>query len=143
MEMLHFAEEIRARFPQLQMKIATDDPDAEITLDAPEQPGLEFRLHLRLQGDELHLMAGAFWLEWFPCGDPEVQAAFREAACGLISGRYRILEHCRRGCAVKAQLQRPVGGGWETIGTWSTLGLPVPWTTTKRVIQNSALRPRV
>jgi hypothetical protein len=35
-------------------------------MEVPRQSGLAFDVILNLQGDELHLSAGAFWLEWFP-----------------------------------------------------------------------------
>jgi hypothetical protein len=57
-------------------------------------------------GDELHLTAGAFWLEWFPYTNPEFVQAYREAACGLLGGVYRIREHRGRK-PFKAELLSP------------------------------------
>ena len=68
-------------------------------------------------------------------------AGFVDAVCGLLEGRYRILEHHRGRRAVKAELQRPSVGvgarGWETITSNSWMWLPWP---SKRllVVQNAS-----
>ena len=136
--MIALLEEIRASFPTLRMELQLDHPYLDLNMDARKQPGLAFDVNLNLQGDELHLSAGSFWLEWFPCSDPEVVARYRDAVAGLLSGRYRILEHRVGDRAVKADLQCPDGDSWQTIGSWSNLWrlMPVPRTT--RVLQNAA-----
>jgi hypothetical protein len=102
----------------------------------PAQPGLRFDVELNLQNrDELHVSAGALWVEWFPCTHPAEAEAYFDAVAGLLSGRLRILEHRRGTRAVKAELQRPSGSDWETIATWATLSLPWPRKTFV-VVQN-------
>jgi len=118
-------------------------------LDIPQQEGLTVPVNLNLQGDELHMNAGAFRLEWFPCGEEFIQQRYFAAVQGFLSGRLRIREHCRDTRVIKAELQEPQGDGWRTIGTWSTVHVPWPWGKTiqiKRNAQQSArhrcLRPR-
>ena len=81
----------------------------------------------------------AFWLEWFPCTDTGVVAQYREAVTGLLSGAYRIVEHHIGNLVVKAQLQRPSAGGWQTVGKWTNLGVVLPWPRSIRVLQKEAL----
>jgi len=133
-------EEIRATFPGLKMELQLEPQNVDLSLDVRKQPGLAFDLNLNLQGDELHLGAGAFWLEWFPCTDPAIVARYREAVTGLLNGEYRILEHHIGNRVAKAQLQVPEGGDWRTIGTSSSLWTLLPWFRSKRVIQNKQVR---
>jgi len=123
------------------MALQEEHPHVDLNMDVRKQPGLSFDVNVNLQGDELHLSAGAFWLEWFPCTDPEITARYRDAVIGLLSGRYRILEHCVGKNVVRAQLQRPDNHGWQIIGTWSGLRDLFPWRRTTRVLQNSAMTP--
>lgn len=102
-------ERIQAEFPHLGMKLDYDDPNVDVSLTIPRQQGLAFDVAVNLQGDELHLNAGALWLEWFPCDRPEVATDFLDAVCGLLSGSYRIVEHHRGGRPVKAVLQNRQG----------------------------------
>jgi|KBSSwiStaDraftv2_1062776.scaffolds.fasta_scaffold1485664_1 hypothetical protein len=135
---------LRASFPQLRMDLQLEHAQLDLNMDIPEQPGLGFDVNLNLQGDELHLSTGRFWLEWFPCTKPDVREQYREAVAGVLSGRYRIVEHYLGGRAVKAQLQRPLAEGWETIGTWANLGALVPWpkrTSVRQNLKSGASRP--
>jgi hypothetical protein len=137
-EIVSLFEGFRGSFPALTMHLYLEHPHVDVLMEVPRQPDLEFDVTLNLQGDELHLSAGAFWLEWFPCTDSEVVARFQDAASGLLSGRYRILESAIGKRVVKAQLQRPDGDRWQTIGTWSNLGALLPWPRSTRVLQNRA-----
>ena len=119
------------------MDIRTEDPHVDINVDIPSQPGLGFDINLNLQGDELHISAGHFWVEWSPLDDPQKTSQYFEAVCGLISGKYRILESYHMGRAAKAELQRPEGNGWETIAAWANLWCLIPWRSSSRVLQNA------
>ena len=130
-------ERLRRAFPTLMMTLDPDPENIDLALDIPAQPGLRFDVNLNLQADELHLEAGAFAVEWFPCTDPTVADGYFDAVSGLLSGRLRILEHQRGRRVVKAELQHPVASGWETIATWARLSLP--WgQKTFNVVQNHA-----
>lgn len=99
----------------------------EVAMIFDAQPGLDFDVHLNLQNeDELHLVAGALWIEWFPCTLPEREEAFFDAASGVLSGRYRLVEEHRGATPVRALLQRPDAHGWTTVAGWSTWALPWP-----------------
>src|SRR5436309_11491651 len=124
-EVASLFEAIRLAFPQLTMQLDRHHPHVDLNMDIPRQPGLLFDVNIKLQGDELHLDTGALWLEWFPCTDPDVVAKFREAVHGVLSGAFRIVEHLRGTRAVKAELQKPAGRGWEGAGTSGRLYLPL------------------
>ena len=73
----------------------------------------------------------------FPCTKPEKVDRYFEAVSGLLSGEFRILEHWRGRRPVKAELQRPIGGGWESVATWGSVSAIVPWPKkTFKVVQN-------
>jgi len=87
-------------------------------MSIPRQPGLLFDVQLNLQNiDELHLNASALWVSWFPCTKPQIVEEYFEAVSGLLSGRFRILEHWRGTRVVRAELQRPSQEGWRTIAS--------------------------
>ena len=131
---------IRQSFPALTMHLHLEHPQVDLLMEVRKQAGLAFDVTLNLQGDELHLTAGgAFWLEWFPCTDPDVSARYHDAVIGVLSGRYRIVESAIGTRVVKARLQRPHRNGWRTTGTWSNLGSLLPWPRTTRILQNTAL----
>jgi len=127
---------IREAFPALIANVDSKHPHVQINVSIPEQPGLAFQVDLNLQGDELHLSAGAFWLEWFPCTNAAVREAYFEAVSGLLSGQLRILETLSGKRPVRAELQRPSAEGWQTLGT-THIGWAFPWRKTTRVIQNT------
>ena len=136
--MIRLFQEIRDAFPQLSMRLDHDPPNVDLNMDIPGQPGLTFDMNLNLQGDELHLNAGAFWLEWFPCTRPDVVQAYQEAVQGLLTGVYRIRERHRGARPFKAELQKPGVDGWQTIGTWYGWAWPLPRRTVEKVLQNVA-----
>jgi hypothetical protein len=136
--MIRLFEEIREAFPQLSMRLDQDPPNVDSNMDIPQQPRFAFDVNLNLQGDELHLSAGASWLEWFPCTRPDVVEAYREAVHSLLSGTYRIRERHRGGRPIKAELQKPHGSRWDTIGTWYGWAWPIPRRTVEKILQNVA-----
>jgi hypothetical protein len=95
------------------------------------EPGLAFAVNLNL----LHLSAGHFWFEWFPCTKPDVVAAYAEAVSGVLSGTFRIVEYYRWRRVVQVDLQRPAGAGWKTIATTNP-DLLFLWRTKTKVLQN-------
>jgi hypothetical protein len=137
-------ERIRAAFPALAMKLDLHPKHVDLAMDIPAQPGLSFDILLNLQNlDELCLEASAFWYEWFPCTNPKKVDAYFRAVAGLLSGQFRILEHWRGKRPIKAKLQCPSDGGWQTIAASSHL-LSIPWPKKSlRVVQNVvATQPR-
>ena len=135
--MIRLFEEIRDAFPQLSMRLDQQPANVDLSMDIPMQPGLTFDMSLSLQGDELHLSAGAFWLSWFSCTRPEVVEAYREAVHGLLGGAYRILESYHGGRAIKAELQIPAGVDWQTIGISYGWAWPFARRKSEKVLQNA------
>jgi hypothetical protein len=136
-EFMRVVETIRARFPSLRTELVAQHPHVQASLEMPAQQGLAFSVSINLQNcDELHFNVGSFWCEWFPCLEREICDRFVEAVCGFVSGAYRIVEHRRGGVALKAELQRPEGGGWQRVATWSRPHLPVSWGMSTRILQN-------
>ena len=128
---------VRLRFPTLHLAIDHDDPHVDARLEIPRQPGLDFDVSINLQNlDELHINAGALWVEWFPCGDQQVFNQFIEATTGLLSGSHRIVEYHGAGAPAKAELQRPTGSGRQKIAVWSNLRTLLPFRRMPHVLQN-------
>lgn len=116
-----------------------DGGDLEWVL--PVQPGLDHEIVLSLSNlDELHFVVGNFWIEYFPCTDTLVADVFVDAVSGFIDGRYRVLEHYRGKVCVRADLQKPEAGGWQTLSTWTRLHWPFPLSKTYKSLTNGALR---
>jgi len=131
-------EKIRAAFPTLTMNLDLRPENVELAMDILAQSGLLFCVYLNLQNrDELHLNASRLWVSWFPCTKPEKANHYVEAVCGLLSGRFRILEQWRGRRVVKAQLQSPSQDGWKPVATSADLSILLPWPRKKlRVVQN-------
>jgi len=128
---------LQTDFPNLTMRLNLASPQVDMELDIPQQKGLTDPVNLNLQGDELYMNAGGFWLEWFPCREEFIQKKYFEAVQGFLSGRLRIREHYRGVRVIKAELQEPKDNDWRTIGTWSTVHLPWPWRKTMKIKQNA------
>jgi hypothetical protein len=129
--------EIAACFPNLRM-VEEQNPNVEIAIVVPVQPGLKQQVWLCLQnGDELSLSVGHLHVEWFPCTSSARASAYFEAVTGFLSGRYRILEHYRNEKCFKAQLQAPGNGAWHTVATWQKVRLPSLRRSSVREIRNA------
>lgn len=129
-------EEINRRFPHLCTTLIQDHAHVDAMLEIHEQQGLLFAVSINLQGDELHLNAGEFRCEWFPCSKDAVVAWFLEAVCGLLAGDMRIVEYKRGDLGVRAILQRCQSGKWRRVASsFSTAGL-ILWGAKKSVLQN-------
>ena len=130
--------EIQQEFPQLRMEYQPPSAADDLCLEIPEQPGLAFPVHLAHQGEELHLAAGIFFMEWYPVYDEDVVMSYRDAVVGLLGGRYRIAEHYRAGYAADARLQRANGERWETLGFWCNLWGLLSWGRgEERILRNA------
>ncbi|MFM7887873.1 MAG: hypothetical protein ACKPCM_14560 [Pseudanabaena sp.] len=128
---------IHQQYPNLSIKERSDDP-VELSFTIPVQDGLRYEVWLCLQNnDELHFSVSNFWCSWFSCSNPSVVEDYISVICGFLSGNNRILEHLQWGRCVKAELQRPSGGAWETRGSWRTWYFPLPWGWETRVLMNA------
>ena len=55
-------------FPKLHMELNKSPVDVDLEMKIPAQEGMKFPIYMNLQNkDELHVVADAFWCEWFPC----------------------------------------------------------------------------
>lgn len=127
---------IQSVFSQLQMTLNLDPRSDDVSLDIPLQQGVSLPVKIDLLDDGLRIFVGQSVLEWCPCGEGFIQEEFLNAACGVLSGRLRVLEHYRGTRAIKAELQEPYDGGWNTVETWATFHWPFPWRITNREIWN-------
>jgi len=139
-EIVRLFEKIQSTFPHLQMNLDLHPEHLDLDMEIPRQDGLAFHVNVNLQGDELHLSAGSLWGQWFPCCEQTTSDAFFNAVCGLLSGRWRVLEHYRGDKPIKAELQQPDGHRWRTVYTWSALRLPSLRRVRKRVLRNAQSR---
>ena len=132
-------EGLRAEFPLLRIDIKPVDAYLlEITVDIPQQPGLDFDVHLNLQNDdELYLcVSDSFRCSWFPSSEPAVTERYRDAVIGVLSGRYRILEYVRRGQVIGSDLEAPTGSGWTKVATSRQGLLPFTFGAKTQALQN-------
>ncbi|USN99215.1 MAG: hypothetical protein H6810_00615 [Phycisphaeraceae bacterium] len=131
-------EKLQRSHPVLESTIR-EDPNVDLVMEWPRQPGLAFPILLGFQElDELHLCAADLWCQWFPCTDAKVVEEFVELVNGLIDGRARIVQTLHRGAIIKAELQSPTESGWRTRATWSKVNLTiVPRRTETRIVQST------
>lgn len=73
-------EELQAKYSGLSPALTVNDPNVDFLLEVRQ--GLPFDLSLYLDGDELHINAGSFWVEWFPCERQDVQDAYSKLLRG-------------------------------------------------------------
>ncbi len=128
---------ILGRFPDLR-SVEERDPSKDLNVSIPMQAGLKYEVGLGLQNrDEWFFSVEHFYLEWFPCSDSDRRTAYVDAVTEFLSGRARILESYRGARCVAADLQMAIGNGWQSIGKWSHLSLPIPWQVTVREVRNA------
>jgi hypothetical protein len=132
-------ERLRAEFPALSMEFDLQPEGVDLAVDIPVQAGLSFPVFLNLQNlDELCVQTSSLNVSWFPCTNPQNVEKYWEAVSGLLSGRFRILQHWRGKRVVKAELQQPTDEGWKTITGCSYLYSVMPWPPKRfKVVQNT------
>ena len=129
-------KQVGETFPEFAMHHGQGE-DGEPRLGIPAQAALHFEVVLYLYADALHLCADQFCGEWFPCSSWLVVEEYHDAVTGLLSGRYRIVQHSRRGKPLKAVLQRPSSPGWSTVYRHYQ-SLALPWLSAdQRILQSS------
>lgn len=105
-----------------------DEPNVELLMEIPRQPGLSFDLTVGLQNtDELNIGFEGFWSYLFPFDQKrELVSSLLD---GIVSGACRLAVHRQFGFVVKRVLERRVGDSWEP--TYHALGFGVPFIGTK------------
>jgi len=132
-------QRIQDSFPALRVNLILTPGNVDMSLEIPIQTGMAFPVNLNLQRDELHLNAGHFWAEWFPCTEDAVSENYFNSVRRLISGEYRIVETYRYGRAVGAVLEKPNGTGWIRLTSWKNFWIAFPGKSCYRVLQNKKL----
>lgn len=132
---------LQRAFPSLRIHVRLDEHNEHVQASAgiAAQDGMAFGVGFALQSDELHLDVGTtnFRMEWFPCTDPRVVAAFVAAVSGLLCGQYRVVDSAIGGYVVKSELQRATAPGrWKTEAIWASLAALIPWPRRRTIVQN-------
>lgn len=129
-------EQIETRFPNLSMRIHTEEHEVDLSMEISAQNGLGFDVHLDLQNlDELWLGVKSSFFVWFPCTKPEVVESYISTVGDVLEGRCRIVEHLRGSRLVKSEMQTPDGTAWKTIATCRSYGIPWPFQKQYRILQ--------
>lgn len=100
-----------------------DEPNVELLMELPQQPGLTFDLSVGLQnGDELNVGFAGFWSYFFPFEQKcDLVSALLDE---IVSGDCRLAVHRQFGFVVKRLLERRLGEAWQPV--YSALGFAVP-----------------
>ncbi|MFN0137441.1 MAG: hypothetical protein ACKVS9_15160 [Phycisphaerae bacterium] len=94
-----------------------NDPEVELLMRVPAQPGLSFELTLGLQnGDELNIGFEEFWSYFFPF-DEKTRRTVVDALDALVAGECRLAIHTQLGRVVKHVLERRHDGRWRSVYT--------------------------
>lgn len=105
-----------------------DEPNVELLMEVPRQPGLSFDLTVGLQNaDELNIGFEGFWSYIFPFN--QKRELFSSLLDGIVCGGCRLAVHRQLGRVVKRVLERRVGDKWEPV--YHALGFGVPFIGTK------------
>ena len=134
-------EQIRDFYPDLTARWEDHEDGFGFSLEYLEQAGLAFDVTLVFREDDtLQLEAPDLVVEYFPCGESDVQERFVDVACGLIDGRYRIVYFRRGSRLLKSQLQIPSGDTWKPTAThYCGLWALWPWwKLSEEAVQNVA-----
>jgi hypothetical protein len=91
-----------------------EEPQMDLLLEVPSQPGLSFDIQLGLQNyDEINVGVGPFWSYFFPFD--KVKGTVSEALDGLVSGECRIAIHRQWGQVARCVLERRQSGAFRPI----------------------------
>ena len=103
---------------------------AHVLVELPSQPGLAFPVTVAFRKEnELLLLCEGLAKEYWPWPDPRVEAAFRRAVNGLLSGRARLVRRLNaRGQPYRIVLEEAteIAGEWRRLAaaTWP-LAFPI------------------
>jgi len=130
---------VRQEFPHLEMKVSREHRVVDAYAFLPSQPGLDFDVHLDLQGDALSMCVVGLWAEMFPCGKPRIFDSIMLAVRGVLSGKYRIRKSYAGSHVTAIQLERPENGRWIPVATDYKWGWLIPMRRTHKFVQNRAV----
>lgn len=117
-----------------------DEPDVDLLMRVPRQPGLAFELTLALQNaDEVNIGFEDFWSYFFPF--EEKRALVESMLDGIATGHCRLAIHRQFGRIVKRVLERRTDVSWQPVYAAVTR-LQIPWIgTAVSDIDNCGARP--
>ncbi len=106
------------------------EPNVELLMEIPRQPGLSFDLTVGLQNaDEVNIGFEGFWSYISPFDRKrELVSSLLD---GIVSGACRLATHRQFDRVVKRVLERRVGDKWEPV--YHARGFSVPFIGTKVV----------
>lgn len=118
-----------------------NEPDIELLMRVPQQPGLSFELTLGLQNkDELNIGFQEFWSFFFPY--EKSRQIVSDALDAIATGDCRLAVHTRWGGVVKRVLELHSNGRWRPIYS-EVCRIPIPFVrTTVSYVQNEDARQR-
>jgi hypothetical protein len=131
-------QDISNKHPGLKIERDEHSP-VESAFVIPVQDGLKHQIWLGLQNvDELHLVIGELWVDWFPCFDTKNQIVFVDAVNGFIAGTYRVVQHFKHDKYIGGELQKLNGSIWENKNSHAIMQFSLPWTKTQTTILSNA-----
>jgi len=115
-----------------------DDPNVELLMRVPPQPGLSLELTLGLQNDdELNVGFCEFWSYFFPYESK--RQVVSDALDALVVGDGRLAVHTQLGRVVKHVLEQRIDGTWQQIYTaFARIQVPLLGTQTSFVLNEGA-----
>ena len=113
-------------------------PNVELLMRVPRQPGISFDLTLGLQNtDELNIGFDEFWSYFFPFKDK--RQIVSDALDALAVGNCRLAIHIQLGRVVKRVLEQNRSGKWEPIYTaFARIQIPLLGTKTSHLYNQDA-----
>lgn len=118
-----------------------DEPNMELLMCVPQQPGLSFELTLGLQNnDELNVGFEEFWSYYFPY--ERVNQTVSDVLDAIATGECRLATHTRGSRVIKRVLEQRSNGKWQRIYT-AYSRFQIPFLRTKIFyLYNVDARPR-
>jgi hypothetical protein len=119
-----------------------DEPNMELLMRIPQQPGLSFELTLGLQNkDEVNIGFEKFWSFFFPYED--ARQLVSELLDAIVAGDCRLATHEQLGWVVKRELEQRSVGNWRTVYTaYSLFKIPFLRTTVSYCYNEDAQQRR-
>jgi hypothetical protein len=143
LDMTDYADDAEAMFRDFAQKHSftiekVDEPNVELMMRVPPQPGLSLELALGLQNsDELNVGFGEFWSYFFPYESKRQLVS--EALDAFVVGDCRLAIHTQLDGVVKRVLEQRFNGAWQPIYTaFARIEVPFLGTKTSYVLNEGA-----
>ena len=143
LNMTNYADDAEALFRDFAQKHSfaiekVNEPNVELMMRVPPQPGLSLELSLGLQNDdELNVGFGEFWSYFFPYESKRQLVS--DALDAFVAGDCRLAIHTQLDGVVKRVLEQRFNGAWQPIYTaFSRIEVPFLGTKTSYVLNEAA-----